>query len=215
MQGLTDSGMRCDARAIAGATGANSIGPNHDLPTWPRPVGQAGPPSRRCRFGAADAAGNRIGGPKPGAEAPTRQVQPVCTKRPWTTSRCATCRSHRTSAPPFAPAAGQARSQQHSLSPFVPTYVYCYDPVTALGAGGWMMIETRRQRGRALAQGKPAACARHSRAAARNTARPTSANEIGNCPECQELKPHPFAPAGAYVTLPAARSSTCTAWVAS
>ncbi|HUU21739.1 MAG TPA: hypothetical protein VM389_04305, partial [Phycisphaerae bacterium] len=42
VQGLADSGKRRDPRAIAGATGANSIDPNQDLPTWPRPVGQAG-----------------------------------------------------------------------------------------------------------------------------------------------------------------------------
>ena len=46
----------------------NWAGFKQDLPTWPRPVGQAG------------AAGNRIGGPKPNVEAATRQVGPVWTK---------------------------------------------------------------------------------------------------------------------------------------
>jgi len=68
MQGPADSGMRRDARAIAGA------------------------------------------------EAATRQAEPACTKRPCTTPASATWRW----APPFAPAAGQARSQNNSLSPLVP-----------------------------------------------------------------------------------------------
>ena len=120
LQGLADSGMRRDARAIAGATGANSIDPKDAPPSRRCRFGEAGPPSRRCRFGEAGAAGNMIGGPKPGAEAATRQAEPVCTKRPCTTPGCATWRAHRTWASPFAPAAGQARSQKSSVSPVVP-----------------------------------------------------------------------------------------------
>jgi len=107
MQGQADSGVRRDAWAIAATSGPKWTDPNHD------------PSSRRRRFGEAGAAGNMIGGPKPTAQATTRQVKPVCTKRPCTTPGCATWRAHRTWAPPFAPAPGQARSQKSSRPPFL------------------------------------------------------------------------------------------------